>query len=208
MTDTPIADMMAEMLSGGIPPDKILLAIRAVEQIASNSRLTDQTATRRRVWDRERKRQLRLQRPPDSKSGDSLSSTPMDSEVKKEKKKERKSGNICPPDFHPTEEHYLLGQTLNYTRSRVDSMRDDMKSWSVANANRAIARKADWGLTFTGWLKRSAKQNGGLNGKRSNSLSSVADELIARSEERERTIDLGPADYLDAGFEVGEGHRR
>jgi len=208
MSLTPIADMVEQMLSGGNPPDMIVLAIRTAEQNAINSRLEDPTAARRRAWDRENKRAKRAVCPPDNDKTLSLSSLPSSSlnkkERKEERKKERKSGNVCPPDFHPTSEHYVIGQTLNASRRQVDSMADDMRSWSAANANRAVARKADWNLTFTGWMKRTMKPTGGGNGHKRRSISEVAAERVARAEEQERTLDLGPADYCDTGVETGE----
>lgn len=64
----------------------------------------------------------------------------------------------------------------------------------------AVADAAGW---ITATLKGSS--NGG---KRNRSLASAADDLIARAEEAERTIDLGTADYFDAGAEIGQAGRR
>jgi len=50
---TPIADMVEQMLSTGIPPEMIVLAVRTAELAQP---VADQTAERRRQWDRERKR--------------------------------------------------------------------------------------------------------------------------------------------------------
>src|ERR1700693_661727 len=51
--ETPIAAMVAKMLSGGVPPEMIVLAIRTAE-LARGA--TDPVAERRRAFDRERKR--------------------------------------------------------------------------------------------------------------------------------------------------------
>lgn len=206
MTDTPIADMVEAMLSGGIPPEQVLLAIRAVELTTSHSKYNDPVAARRRAWDREYRRSKKSGIPPEDPKTHSLSSSPS-TDLEKKGKKERKSGNVCPPEFHPKANHYVLGQELSQSRIQVDAMCDDMKAWSQANANRAIARKADWDLTLTGWMKRNAKPktNGGHHGKRS--LSDAADELIARAEGFERTIDLVaediPRDRGGGGEETG-----
>lgn len=54
---TPIADMVEQMISGGIPPEFIVLAVRTAEQHAGQSHTsTDFVAERRRAYDRERKR--------------------------------------------------------------------------------------------------------------------------------------------------------
>jgi hypothetical protein len=44
---------------------------------------------------------------------------------------------------------------------------DAMREWAKANANRSIARKADWDETFGGFLRRLAKEKKekeGMNG--------------------------------------------
>lgn len=53
---TPIADMVEQMLSGGIPPEFIILAIRTAEQHAEAVAGEDPVAAKRRAYDRERKR--------------------------------------------------------------------------------------------------------------------------------------------------------
>lgn len=78
-------------------------------------------------------------------------------EVKEEEKKEppkRKSGRSLPADWHPSESHYAIGQELSRTREHVDREAESMRLWATANSNRAVARKADWNATFTGWLRR------------------------------------------------------
>lgn len=57
---TPIAEMVERMLSTGIPPEMIVLAVQTAERHASEVRGTDAVAERRRAFDRDRKRQQRL----------------------------------------------------------------------------------------------------------------------------------------------------
>lgn len=82
-------------------------------------------------------------------------------EVNLESKKERaltnSRGTFCPADFTPSDSHFDLGQSLGLSRSQVSEAAGQMVEWSTANRNRAVARKADWSLTFTGWLRRNSK---------------------------------------------------
>jgi hypothetical protein len=81
-------------------------------------------------------------------------------ERKKDSKKDIARGSFCPSDFQATEGHYRLGEALSLSHQQVDDTARAMVEWSVSNRNRAVARKADWSLTFNGWLRRnsSAKQ--------------------------------------------------
>ncbi len=57
---TPIADMVQQMLSAGVPHELIVLAVRTAERSAQP---IDETAENRRAWDRERKRESRRVHP-------------------------------------------------------------------------------------------------------------------------------------------------
>lgn len=63
-------------------------------------------------------------------------------------------GKKLPPDWHPDEGAYEAGRLRGYDRSGVEGLADEMRDWAVANANRAVARKADWGRTFLGWIRK------------------------------------------------------
>src|SRR6185295_7976216 len=61
---TPIADMITEMLKNCIPMEMIIVAVRSMERAVSTRHGVDETAERRRAWDREYRRRKRS-RPPD-----------------------------------------------------------------------------------------------------------------------------------------------
>lgn len=68
---TPIADMVAQMLAAGVPHAAIVLAVQTAEQCRSNAipfsvAPSDSMMDRRREWDRNRKRETRHLRLPDS----------------------------------------------------------------------------------------------------------------------------------------------
>ncbi len=74
-------------------------------------------------------------------------------------------GTAMQADWVPDESDIAYGLALGLSEDQIDHAAQDMKLWAGANRNRQIARKADWGLTFKGWLRRDAerckpKQNG------------------------------------------------
>lgn len=68
----------------------------------------------------------------------------------------RSRGSTLPEDWKPCDKHYEEAVKLNLGKAAVDQMADDMRTWAIANANRAVARKADWDATFRNWLRRNA----------------------------------------------------
>ena len=157
---------MKRLIEAGCPPDVSAMAIaeafaRGAAAGTSTGHPVDTAAEKRRAYDRERKAEQReLERvstghPPDihRTSADQLSLT--DSQ---KVKKERAIGRVCPPDFQPKESHYEKGRALNVNNAKVDELCADMKSWSAANSNRAVARKSDWDLTLHQWIKRFAAE--------------------------------------------------
>lgn len=54
---------------------------------------------------------------------------------------------------------------LGLTPENIENLAEDMRIWAGANANRQIARKANWSLAFKGWMRReAAKLKGKYNG--------------------------------------------
>jgi len=175
MTATPIADMITEMLKNCIPMEMIIFAVRSMER-ASTRQAVDETAEKRRAWDREYRKKKR-EHPPDQPDvhpktpdvGD-LALTSL-SEVKKHSevviKKERKErGCKLPPDWKPNQHHYDEGEKLGMNRDAVDARAGAMRTWCDANANRSITTKANWDAAFTGtWLKDSKNGQGFSNNR-------------------------------------------
>lgn len=178
MSGTPIADMVEQMYSTGIPPEAIVAAVRATELAIAQSNSIDSTANRRRAWDRNRKR---LQKKPSTGIPVESGGIPPESEnlplivtslVREESKKDstttsstgippekskRKTGQRLPEDWKPSTRHYEIGLEAGVGREIVDRLAVDMRLWEQANQNRAIAKKADWDATFSGWVRRSAR---------------------------------------------------
>ena len=75
------------------------------------------------------------------------------------------------------------GHALFLTDAQINDMAEDMRLWAGANANRQVARKADWSLTFKGWMRREAKRGYG-NGQGRPSALQDDSKSISRAAER------------------------
>src|ERR1700723_3718914 len=75
---------------------------------------------------------------------------------------------------------------LNLTDSQIDDMAEDMRLWAGANANRQIARKANWSMAFKSWMRREAAKQGKINGTGTSAVTAAGQRVIARAEARER----------------------
>jgi len=190
---TPITDLITEMLKNCIPNEMIIVAVRSMEVAMSTRKPVDETAEKRRAWDREyrrRKREMSAD-PPDNHPktpdvGVAASSfleedkKHAEVEVKKEKKKR---GEKLPPDWMPKEAHYLEGEKRGICRARIDDLADNMRTWAAANANRSITTKADWDATFMGFIRREPSHGHTTGNHRTNSAAgsqqSGSDAILA-----------------------------
>lgn len=66
----------------------------------------------------------------------------------------RKQGSALPEDWEPSQSHYELATERQRPPEWVDEQAKQMRDWAMGNANRPIARKADWDATFRNWLKK------------------------------------------------------
>lgn len=181
---TPIADMVEQMLSGGIPPDTIVLAVRAVElAVQENTRASlpaDSAAARRRAWDRERKQKRRSGIPPDSENP-SLIDSPLKEETIKNKeevsKKERAHSTGIPPEFHrkkrklaplpddwqPPQRSYNLAVSLGLS---VEEIEPRFRDYLASSGKQYL----DYDAGFCNFVRNTPKFNGGHNAKNGNVL--------------------------------------
>ncbi|MDE2096817.1 MAG: hypothetical protein KGL39_06180 [Patescibacteria group bacterium] len=96
-------------------------------------------------------------------------------------------GESLPAEWQPTCDDIDYGRRLGLSEQDIDGMLEDMKLWAGANANRQIARKADWHLAFKGWLRREAKKKGiRFNGHQNGTASQRAFDLAREARLRER----------------------
>lgn len=163
---TQVGEIVARLIAAGTPPEVAAVAVCEAFQMGvatgnSTGIPVDEMAEKRRAWDRERKRTKKVSGGFPVESGGSpenaLTSLSLNSntEVKKERKKER--GEKIPPEWRPSDSHFLDGAELGFSRADVEGFAEDMRLWARANEHRQIARKSNWDLAFSAWIRRAAR---------------------------------------------------
>lgn len=166
--DTPIANMVGEMIARGVPAEVIILAIRTAERAGRSTGIpqnsADVSAERRRARDRERKRlsaefrRNSAEIPQNSNSPLILTSLDSKKEEKKESISKTRStkfrGIPLPADWHPNPKHLEAATKLGFTEKAVLDKAEDMRIWAGSGGK----LKVDWDLTFHGFLRRDAAQ--------------------------------------------------
>ena len=175
MASTPIADMVETLLSGGIPPEAIVAAVRAAERHAQAMVGEDPAASRRRAYDRERKRlksagnstgnsgQKKGPPHPLKKILPTTSQDLFDEESREtgDARARGKSRSIrLPDDWMPSiddlaKAHELLLATQ--VTPEIEKFRD---YWHARAGPGAVKR--DWSATWRNWCRKAA-ENGGSN---------------------------------------------
>lgn len=176
-----VADLVSRLIAAGTPPE---IAAEVVAEAftagsvrrSSAEHQVDAATEKRREYDRERQRKIRELRrqsadnPPMSETPlPSLSPSSQQVGTQKEEKKERalkKNGSALSADWAPSDAHFLEGSEYGFRADEVRGMAEDMRLWAGANANRAVARKSNWNMTFSGWMRREAGKRKSANGKR------------------------------------------
>lgn len=79
--------------------------------------------------------------------------------VKKVRAESKSKGEVVPDDWKPKPTHYEAGLNLGYSRDVINGFAEKMRRWSIANANRAVARKSNWDAAFHNWLADRAERN-------------------------------------------------
>lgn len=198
---TPIADMVRKLFEKGVDHDAILIAIEAAEQAMTTIVSTrhppdnpvDDAAERRRAWDREYRRKLRLstrQTPTSTRHPPDTVDVPLSKERKNEGSKEEREARV--PTVHPTRGHRLPGQwqpepadwseaiaKLGNDRAcgELAKFRDH---WKQQAGSRGV--KLDWSAAWRNWVRR-ASEYGGHNAKaaRTGSVIDAWDRLKAKA---------------------------
>jgi hypothetical protein len=204
--------MFREMIARGVDPEMIALAIETAESASRPVECpVDTAAEKRRAYDRERKRLERLsggspvESPVDSDSALSILENSSEKKGKKERAKSSR-GEKLPPDAKPTAEHYAQGLDLGFSPQWVDQQFEDMRIWARTNEHRAVARKSDWNLTFTGWLRRNAKDARGQsngNGTSNHRADRSAGRATAREANQVAAMGGAALRYLQEGKPAG-----
>lgn len=207
---TPITDLFEKLMSTQMSTVDILAAARTVEEAATNARAS--TPEDRKRWADQKKRQRGGGTEMSTGQGPaaipSLDNNSNDSEKKEEvatnvhvDKRGSSKGTRIPENWQPSADDIVYGMNMKakLTQDEVMNCAEEMKLWGLANANRAVARKADWSLTFKGWLRREAPKiirsrprggGGGFNGQAATANGGTFAGLAARI--RHGQVDNGP----------------
>lgn len=189
-----VAELVARLIAAGTPADVAAMAITEAfaagvrSEIPQNS--ADVSAERRRERDRIRKRNAKnipqnsAENAEIPQNSDSALSSFVNSDSEQGRKQERaepkkaprKTGERLPDHWMPSADHYREGAELGLSREAVNGMARDMRLWAKSNEHRAVARKSDWDLTFSGWMRREAKSHKG-RGPPGNSFAELHNEL-------------------------------
>ena len=68
------------------------------------------------------------------------------------------TGRCLPADWTPSLTDQGYGLNLGLSLPQVLDCAEEMRLWAGANANRAVARKLDWGMAFKSWMRRAKQQ--------------------------------------------------
>lgn len=164
---TSVGEIVARLIASGTPPEVAAIAVCEAFQMGfatgnSGGIPVDETAEKRRAYDRERKRNKKLSGGIPVEVGgipkNALSSSfSIETDIKDKKERKKGRGEKIPPEWRPSDSHYLDGAELEFSRADVDGLAEDMRLWARANEHRQVARKSNWDLAFSAWIRRSAR---------------------------------------------------
>jgi hypothetical protein len=151
---TPIGDMVRTLIAAGASPDVAAVVVAeayaaGVAQGTLSADKVDISADRRRAKDRERKREIRRH---SAESADIPQMSASALTLKKDIVKKVSKRRPLSADWAPSEVHFQKAAEMNIPRSAVEAKAEDMRIWAGSSG----AVKADWDLTFHGFLRRDA----------------------------------------------------
>lgn len=158
-----IPNMIRAMRAAGISPEQILNTVEALEE----ERLAKGRARVAKCRNNKRERNVthvtsvtpvtQKERSPQTPLKEKYNNPPVCS-LRSQTSPHR--GEPLPPDWEPSKENYAWAGKQGYPGAFIAEQTEAMRDWAMANRNRSIARKADWGRTWQGWLRREWGRNG------------------------------------------------
>ena len=94
---------------------------------------------------------------------------------------------------------------MGLTKVDVLGFAEDMRLWALSNANRAVARKANWSTTFMGWLRREAAKRNPIRRMGGRSITNVVDVIEELVDGERGSATKSWADDLFAAIESPSG---
>jgi hypothetical protein len=167
-----VAELVVALVTHGISADAAaVLVARAMIESATASQPRSSGAERTRRWRERHKASQNVTKRHDVTARESsqgvdqflATSTPTSTHAlpttpAAEAAPRRRQGHAIPTDWAPSAEDREYGRRLGASERLQDEVAEDMRIWAGANQNRSIARKADWSLTYRGFLRRAIKQ--------------------------------------------------
>jgi hypothetical protein len=161
---TATAELVAFLVAHDMAPEvAATLVARALMENSSPAKAPSPGALRTRRW-RER-----------SKSSPTVTKHHTASHVTLAPPQQRRHlGHPLPASWRPSADDREYGRRrLRLSDAQIDDIAEDMRLWAGANSNQAKARKADWSMTFKGFMRRFVKNNRGAS-NRVNDLAAIA----------------------------------
>ncbi len=196
-TGGPMTDFVSHLLSLGLGRTALTETLRLAELAFGKNAISGASVLERRERERLKKERQRAKKRgfvPGDAAGTAVNAiSSSESKVRKPLKKEdsahkavpgdkgdkpKRSGTRISEDWVPSDDDVAYGaKKLGLTREQVFSLGEDMRLWAVANANRAVARKDNWTLTFYGWMRREAPKLKRFNQGGTNAQAQSADDV-------------------------------
>jgi hypothetical protein len=194
---TAIGELVARLVAAGTPPELAAVVVSEAFAIGATTgqvrgHPVDESAERRRAYDRERQRIKRENLRKSAEVGGcpdpalSLSSIGEGKEPLKEKKK-KPAKHPLPPDYQPKQSHFEQADRLQVPHSFVHEQTEDMRLWALSSGE----MKADWDATLHGFMRRNAGRFNGERTRQNGSTSTARPRAVAQD-----VIIAGMADAL------------
>lgn len=169
LTTTLIEFLRSQGMSSDQIVEAVLLIEREQEMKGAYEVGPDTAAERKRAYDRQYQAERRqrqsydnrttsyeaggLKEIPPTPPKENTTSPQSPSEITPRQSKSERMPDDWQPDASLTEYGAGVGLSDSETADEMAAM----KAWALANAGRAVARKADWTQAAQGWLRRAAK---------------------------------------------------
>jgi hypothetical protein len=189
---TNIGEIVARLVAAGTPPEVAAMAVCEAFQMGASTGQSadyprDEATERRRAYDRERARTKREIRRQSADSADSpksaLTSLSLETDINKGKERKKERGEKISADWQPSDSHYLDGAELGFSRAEVDGFAEDIRLWARANEHRQVARKSNWDLAFSAWIRRASRDRKQRGPPKKSSFLDIALEIDRQQNE-------------------------
>lgn len=153
--------LIADLIRAGLDPELVGRVANALVTIHSGGIPVefpvDETAAKRRAWDRNRKRKsggIPVESggiPPETQN------SPLTKEDSKKEKKDRARATRIPPEWKPTQPDLEFALSKGMQQPRVATEAEKFRNYWTAKSG-AAASKLDWAATWRNWVLSSLER--------------------------------------------------